>query len=52
MVDFGTAITYDVVSTEGEFLGGGHLPGVEISMEALSERAARLPKVESSRPRS
>ena len=46
VVDFGTAITYDVVSTEGELLGAVISPGVEISMEALSERAARLPKVE------
>jgi type III pantothenate kinase len=46
VVDFGTAITYDVVSTDGELLGAVISPGVEISMEALSERAARLPKVE------
>jgi type III pantothenate kinase len=51
VVDFGTAITYDVVSTEGELLGAVISPGVEISMEALSERAARLPKVELVAPR-
>jgi len=51
VVDFGTAITYDVVSAEGELLGAIISPGVEISMEALSERAARLPKVELERPK-
>ena len=45
-VDFGTAINYDVVSEAGEYLGGVLAPGVEISMEALAERAARLPKVD------
>jgi type III pantothenate kinase len=51
VVDFGTAITYDVVSAEGELLGTLISPGIEISMEALSERAARLPKVELEAPR-
>jgi type III pantothenate kinase len=51
VVDFGTAITYDVVSAEGELLGAIISPGVEISMEALFERAARLPKVELERPK-
>jgi type III pantothenate kinase len=51
VVDFGTAITYDVVSTDGELLGAVISPGVEISMEALSERAARLPKVELVEPK-
>jgi type III pantothenate kinase len=51
VVDFGTAITYDVVSAEGELLGAIITPGVEISMEALSERAAKLPKVELEAPR-
>lgn len=46
VVDFGTAITYDAVSAEGEYLGGIISPGVEISIEALSERAAKLPKVD------
>src|SRR5215213_1219275 len=45
-VDFGTAINYDVVSSEGEYLGGVISPGIEISLEALSARAARLPRVE------
>jgi type III pantothenate kinase len=41
-VDFGTTINYDVVSPAGEYLGGVIAPGVEISIEALSQRAARL----------
>lgn len=52
VVDFGTAITYDAVSDEGEYLGGIITPGVEISMDALTERAAKLPKVELGEPRS
>ncbi|MBX5440712.1 MAG: type III pantothenate kinase [Solirubrobacteraceae bacterium] len=50
-VDFGTAITYDPVSADGEYLGGIIFPGVEISMEALTERAAALPKIELHEPR-
>jgi type III pantothenate kinase len=52
VVDFGTAITYDAVSADGEYLGGIITPGAEISIEALSERAAKLPKVEMAEPRS
>ncbi len=52
VVDFGTAITYDAVSAQGEYLGGIITPGAEISIEALSERAAKLPKVELAEPRS
>ncbi len=52
IVDFGTAITYDVVSPAGEYLGGIITPGAEISIDALYDRAAKLPKVELSRPRS
>jgi type III pantothenate kinase len=51
-VDFGTAITYDVVSGAGEYLGGIISPGVEISMEALAERGAKLPKIDLAAPRS
>jgi type III pantothenate kinase len=51
VVDFGTAITYDVVSAAGEYLGGIITPGAEISIEALYERAAKLPKVELAEPR-
>jgi type III pantothenate kinase len=52
VVDFGTAITYDAVSAAGEYLGGIISPGVEISIDALYERAAKLPKVELAEPRS
>jgi type III pantothenate kinase len=50
VVDFGTAVTFDVISGEGEYLGGVIGPGVRISMDALAERAARLPKVELGEP--
>ncbi len=52
VVDFGTAITYDVVSAAGEYLGGIITPGAEISIDALYDRAAKLPKVELAEPRS
>jgi len=51
VVDFGTSINYDVVSPEGEYLGGAIAPGVQISMDALTQRAARLVKVEVEDPR-
>jgi type III pantothenate kinase len=51
VVDFGTAITYDVVSSAGEYLGGIITPGAEISIDALYDRAAKLPKVELAQPR-
>jgi type III pantothenate kinase len=52
VVDFGTAITYDPVSADGEYLGGIITPGVEISMEALTSRAAALPRIDIAPPRS
>lgn len=51
VVDFGTAITFDPVSANGEYLGGLIAPGVGISLEALSDRAAKLPKVDLAQPR-
>src|SRR5205085_4538484 len=51
VVDFGTAITYDAVSAAGEYLGGIITPGAEISIDALYDRAAKLPKVELAEPR-
>ncbi|MEA2314726.1 MAG: type pantothenate kinase [Solirubrobacteraceae bacterium] len=51
-VDFGTATTFDVVSHDGEYLGGSLMTGIEVSLEALSERGARLPKIELAPPRS
>jgi type III pantothenate kinase len=50
VVDFGTAITFDAISAQGEYLGGVIGPGVRISMEALSEHAAKLPKVDLAEP--
>ena len=52
VVDFGTAITYDAVSQAGEYLGGVITPGAAISIDALYEHAAKLPKVELAEPRS
>jgi type III pantothenate kinase len=51
IVDFGTAITYDVVGEAGEYVGGVIAPGVEISMEALTSRAAASPKIDLTPPR-
>jgi type III pantothenate kinase len=51
VVDFGTAITYDVVSADGDYLGGIISPGVQISLEALSSRAAKLPTIDLGEPR-
>jgi type III pantothenate kinase len=45
VVDFGTSTNFDVVNEAGEFAGGVLAPGVEISMDALFDRAARLPRV-------
>ncbi len=50
VVDFGTATTFDAVSSEGTYLGGAIAPGISISLEALFRRAARLPRIELSRP--
>jgi|SRR5579862_5738602 len=46
VVDFGTAITFDVISAKGEYLGGVIAPGIGIASEALFSRAAKLPRVE------
>jgi type III pantothenate kinase len=52
VVDFGTATTFDVVSSRGEYVGGAISPGIDISLEALGRRGAQLRKVELLRPRS
>lgn len=52
VVDFGTATTFDVISEQGEYLGGAIFPGIEISMDALFGRAAALRQVELVEPRS
>jgi type III pantothenate kinase len=51
-VDLGTALTFDIVSEDGEYLGGIIAPGVEISMEALTSRAAAIQKIDLEAPRS
>ena len=50
VVDFGTATTFDAISSRGEYLGGAIAPGLSISAEALFQRAARLPRVDIRRP--
>jgi type III pantothenate kinase len=49
-VDFGTSTNFDVVSGAGEYLGGVIGPGVEISLEALTDRTAKLPRIDVSEP--
>jgi type III pantothenate kinase len=46
IIDFGTAITFDVVSRDGDYLGGLILPGIEMGLHSLHKRTALLPKVE------
>ncbi len=50
VVDFGTATTFDYISSRGEYLGGAIAPGVAISAEALFQRASKLPRVDLARP--
>jgi type III pantothenate kinase len=50
-VDFGTATTFDIVSAGGEYIGGSLMTGIEVSRDALTERGARLPKVELAAPK-
>ena len=46
VADYGTATTFDVISAEGDYIGGVIAPGIEVSLEALTTRAAKLIKVE------
>lgn len=50
VVDFGTATTLDAISAKGEYLGGVICPGMQISADALFQRAARLPRVDIRKP--
>lgn len=52
VVDFGTATSFEAIDRDGAFVGGAIAPGIRVSTEALSEKAARLPKVETLRPTS
>jgi type III pantothenate kinase len=51
VVDFGTATVFDAISKEGDYVGGAIAPGIGISMEALFERTAKLPRIELERPK-
>ena len=50
VIDFGTAITFDVISAAGEYIGGLIFPGIQISLDALFLKAAKLPRVELEKP--
>jgi type III pantothenate kinase len=52
VIDFGTAITFDVITAAGEYQGGVIFPGVQISLDALFLKAAKLPRVELEKPSS
>ncbi len=52
VVDFGTATTFDVVDGDGAYLGGVICPGINLSLEALHQAAARLPRIGIGRPQS
>ena len=49
--DFGTATTFDVVSRQGEYLGGAIAPGINVSLDALFHHASKLPRIELVRPK-
>ena len=51
VVDLGTAITFDVVSSKHEYLGGMIVPGIRLSAEALYDKTALLPKIEIHKPK-
>ena len=51
IVDFGTATTFDYITSKGEYAGGSIAPGIMISLEALFERASKLPRVELVQPK-
>jgi type III pantothenate kinase len=52
VVDFGTATTFDLISSEGDYMGGVIAPGINISAEALFKQTSKLPRVDISRPMS
>ncbi len=51
IVDFGTATTFDYITPKGEYAGGSIAPGILISLDALFERASKLPRVELVQPK-
>jgi len=50
IIDFGTATTFDVIDGDGNYLGGAIAPGINLSLEALHQAAAKLPRVAIGRP--
>ena len=50
IVDFGTATTYCYINEQRQYMGGAIAPGIGISTEALYSRAAKLPRIEITRP--
>ena len=50
VIDFGTATTFDVIDKGGEYRGGVIAPGIRLSVEALTRRAAKLPQINISKP--
>lgn len=51
VVDFGTATTFDCIDAQGNYLGGAIVPGIGISTEALYQRASKLPRIGSEKPK-
>lgn len=51
VVDFGTAVTFDVVSAKGSYVGGIIVPGLQLAMQALISKATLLPKITLSKPK-
>ena len=51
MIDLGTAITFDGISSKGEYLGGAIIPGLRLSAEALFEKTALLPRIKMEEPK-
>lgn len=52
IVDFGTATTFDVINTKGEYLGGAIAPGILLARDTLHSRTAKLPRIAVKAPRS
>jgi len=50
IIDFGTATTFDVISGKGEYLGGAIAPGLMLSLDALTEKAFKLPRIDLEKP--
>ena len=51
VIDFGTAVTFDIISKKSAYLGGLIIPGIQISLDALHERTALLPRPQLNRPK-